>query len=219
MSEGRHAAPKKGARRASVPAAGTGSRAPGRRVAERTSAVAVIRGGSKAGVAAVAPMAVLSVACVVGLGGSTSDTASAHSGDKLQPDPSPLSRHATSGAGRHRAAPERSVVQTATRVPGKHSTGTTSYAVQSPAAPVAQPAVSHPVQSAPVQHQTPVAVPSPAPTVAPSPVPTVLPTPAPTTAPAPAPLTQAQATAQCLASGISALDVPALTDCVNALLG
>jgi membrane-bound lytic murein transglycosylase B len=36
---------------------------------------------------------------------------------------------------------------------------------------------------------------------------------------APAPLTQAQATAQCLASGVSQLDVAALTACVNRLTG
>lgn len=218
MSAGRHAAAPSGARRAATSPAGgaRAARTPGRRVAERPSTVAVIRAGSKGALAGVAPMAVLGVACVVGLGGGGGDSASAAPG--ARPTPSPLSENAHSGQGRHRAAPVVRHAHTAQHLPGRHVTGTTSYGVETSAGFGQPEAVLQPTGPAATDSSAPAAKQSAAPSPNPNTDPSPLPLPSATATPQGTVLTQAQATAACLQSGISALDVAGLTACVTDLL-
>jgi len=208
-----------GARRADVPTV-TGARkaAPGRRVAERRSPITALRASSELTVAAVAPMAFLSAACVFGLGAGSGQPASAEPGpaDGLAKAPTT----STELIGKHRALPSAVASASAT------TAGTTQLA-PNVVAPVAgtQSGTTTPGTTDPTRIALPASSPSapvatlaPEPTSTPSSSPTSSPTSEPTSTPTVAALTEAEATAQCLASGISALDVAGLAACVDALL-
>ena len=232
MTEGRHAAPRQAAPKSSgatthVAAKGGARRATGgarkataakpvapvagRRIAHKPSAVAVIRASSVGTLTAVAPMAVLSVACVVGLGASPGEPAAATDGVRPQPQAPAESPFAVDHRAKHRAStPDR--VQTAASIaPSTASSGSSTGVVVPPQA-----------------GQVPVSEPSATPSASPSASPSVVPTPSapepslplsvPTSTPTTAPMTQAEATAQCLADGVSALDVVGLATCVTDLL-
>jgi hypothetical protein len=241
MTEGRHSLPRNaaakghaaakggarkatgGARKATVKATapatargtarGTAKPTPvaGRRIAHKPSAVAVIRAGSVGTLTAVAPLAVLSVACVVGLGASPGEPASAKGGVEPQPLVPANSPFAFEHRARHRAlTPDRvqtEAVDTASTTAAASSTPSESVGI------VASPQAGEVPTTAP----QPTAAPSVVPSVAPSP--TVEPTPSlPVATSTAAPLTEAEATAQCLAEGVSALDVVGLANCVTDLL-
>ena len=240
MTEGRHTAPRQtaakgpatakggarkatgGARKATVKvtaqatASGTSrvtSRATpvaGRRIAHKPSAVTVIRAGSVGTLTAVAPLAVLSVACVIGLGASPGEPASAKGGVEPQPLAPADSPFAVGHRAKHRAhTPDRvqtEAVDTSATTAGS-STSSESVGI------VASPQAAQLPTTAP----QPTSAPSVVPSVAPSP--TVAPTPSlPVATPTATPLTEAEATAQCLADGVSALDVVGLANCVTDLL-
>jgi len=225
MTQGRHAAPRHaappGARRATGGSRKATAPVRGRRAAERQSPITVLRAGSDLTVAAVAPLAALSAACVFGLGAAGSgDPASAQTGEKTQSGPRP-SASATEQVGKHRATTAQATTSQAS------ATQLTTSLVTSQASGVALPAAgSAPTQqggtsASPTKAAEPTTAPAPVvPSVVetPTPVPTATPTTEPTTEPTTAVLTEAEATAQCLASGISALDVTGLADCVADLL-
>lgn len=221
MTQGRHAAPRHtpppGARRATGGSRKATPPVRGRRAAERQSPISVLRAGSDLTIAAVAPLAALSAACVFGLGAAGSgDPASAQAAEKTQSGPRP-SASATEQVGKHRA--------TTTQATTGQSSATQLTAGASESGVVVPAAGSVPTQqgstSASPTKAEPTTAPAPvAPTVVetPAPVPTTLPTTEPTTEPTTAVLTEAEATAQCLESGISALDVTGLANCVADLL-
>jgi len=217
MSSGRHTAPRhaaakgtanSGTRRATGGARKLGPTTSGRRVAQRPGAVAVIRAGSVGTLTAVAPFAVLGVACIVGLGSNPGEPASAQ--DVATPKPLAPASSPFIAAGKHRASTPTSVATDAIRPASVATSGSAG--------------IVGPVEA--IHHTT-----APAPSAAPSSTPTATATPTPTVAPTPtvtlpiseptetaAPLTEAEATAQCLADGVSALDVVGLSNCVTDLL-
>jgi hypothetical protein len=181
-----------------------GAQVAGRRLAHGDGRPAVLTAlGSGEKLFALLPLAVLSVASVVGL-------AANGDGDATASAP-PVDRGTTSGQVGHQAA--------------RPSIGTTQ-------APAATPANTSPVvvdeQPDPVDAPTapqPRAEPSRSPTGSPAEADPPQPA-APPASPTSEPdatddnlLTKAEATAQCLQSGISSLDVVALTACVQDLLG
>jgi hypothetical protein len=234
MTEGRHSTPRHAAVKGQATAKGGARRAPGgarkatatvtakttpkaapktapvagRRIAHKPSAVAVIRAGSVGTLTAVAPLAVLSVACVVGLGANPGAPAAAKDGTRPQPLVPAGSTFAVAHRAKHRASTPDRVQTAASTAPSTTSSTGVVVPPQAGQVPVSEPT------------STPTAAPSASPSVAPtpsSPVPS-LPVSVPTSTSTPAPLTEAEATAQCLADGVSALDVVALATCVTDLL-
>jgi hypothetical protein len=204
------------ARRASPVRVG-GAKVTGRRLAHGDGRPAVLTAlGSGEKLFALLPLTVLSVASVVGLAanGDGDPTAS----------PSPVDRATTSGPVGHQAAlrqaPEggpptaaRSSIA-ATQAPAATPEDTSPEVVDEERDPVDAP-------TAPSPRPEPSKGPTGSPAEA-DPPPTAAPTASPTSEPDATNdnlLTKAEATAQCLQSGISTLDVVALTACVRELLG
>lgn len=217
MTQGRHAAPRHaatpGARRATGGSRKATAPVRGRRAAERQSPITVLRAGSDLTVAAVAPLAALSAACVFGLGAAGSgDPASAQSGEKTESGPRP-SASATEQVGKHRATTTQATTSQASAT--QLSTSQASGVVVPAAGSV--PTQQGGTTTSPTKAAEPTTAPLPVtPTVVETPAP--VPTATPTTEPTTAVLTEAEATAQCLESGISALDVTGLANCVADLL-
>ena len=227
MPQGRHSAPRHaapkgpatpkggtgtgGARRASGGARKGPAPVAGRRVAERHSVLTVVRAGSLGTLTAVAPLAVLSVACVVGLGANPGQPASAKDGVSPQPIvPTGSTFHTAAHRAKHRATtPDQLQAADSVVTSGSVADSGVVVAPQGGQVPTAQPT------------SQPTAAPTSSPSLAPVPVPTALPTtstPVSTATATPEPLTEAEATAQCLADGVSALDVVGLAACVTDLL-
>lgn len=200
------------ARRAS-PARVGGARVAGRRVAGGDGRPVVLTAlGSGEKLFALVPLAILSVASVVGL---------AASGDG---DPAPADPGTAAGPVGPQTAPPSQVparvtptaarpAMTETTAPVVIGEDTPPEAVEEQRAPVEQPTATRP----PVEHPV-----DPADRPAEAEPTTPAPTGSPTATPEPAEddvLTRAEATARCLASGISTVDVLALGACVDDLLG
>jgi hypothetical protein len=189
----------------------------GRRLAHGDGRPAVLTAlGSGEKLFALLPLAVLSVASVVGL-------AANGDGDATASAP-PVDRGTTSGQVGHQAA-LRQAPQSGTPTAARPSIGSTQAPAATPenTSPVVVDEQPDPVD-APMAPQ-PRAEPSRSPTGSPAeadPPPPAAPPASPTSEPDATDdnlLTKAEATAQCLQSGISSLDVVALTACVQDLLG
>jgi len=221
MTQGRHAAPRHaapaGARRATGGSRKATPPVRGRRAAERQSPITVLRAGSDLTVAAVAPLAALSAACVFGLGAAGSgDPASAQGSDDVQPKDRPTAA-GNQQIGKHRAVTTASDATTAGQATSAAVTHTGSQGVVVVAGGSVPSATATPTRVAqPTTQPTTEPTAEPTASVPTTAVPTVAPTP--TVVPTTDVLTLAEAEAQCLASGISALDVVGLADCVADLL-
>ena len=203
------------ARRAS-PARAGGARVTGRRVADGGGRPVVLTAlGSGEKVFALLPLAILSVASVAGL--------ATNANDEPATSTSPAEAGTAAGPVGHQAAALR-------QVPASETPTSARPAISETAAPVVtgEDTVPETVDAEPESDDGPTASgprveppaePTDRSTAAPPPA---APTESPTTTPD-APddnvLTRAQATAQCLESGISTLDVVALVACVEELLG
>ena len=197
---------------------GGGTRVAGRRVATGGGRPVVLTAlGSGEKIFALLPVAILSAASVAGLvvtgnGGSASSASPPDAGSAATAvdDPSTSGQHREDRA---RPSARPTISQSASPLSVATEAGSRTADDELGSA-----------DESPVAREESESTPSAAPTTDPSdPAVTDEPTPLRTDSPSPSPvttplLTRAEATAQCLASGISALDLVALTACVDSLL-
>jgi hypothetical protein len=180
----------------------------GRRVAERPVSPA---SGTVTKVSALMPLAVLSAAWMVGLAGDVSDsdaTAAERTASPLQ-----ASLSAQPLIGRHAARPERGMSPVGATLPAADASiptsgptvGTTSQATTGPSSQSVGPSSASTPPPNSAQTSTPTSGASP----------TSVPT---TTGDVGSTLTAAEAQTQCLEDGVSALDVAAMTACIDSYL-
>jgi hypothetical protein len=192
-----------------------GVKVAGRRVADGNGRPVVLTAlGSGEKLFAVLPLAILSVGSVAGLAAITN-------GDAATP-PSPADSGTAAGPVGHETA-SRQMLERATPSPAPAAISATPSRVATGAGPGPDPIEEASTggsadASAGSLPEIPVATHSPAAEEPATPAPTSSATtsPDPTTSD---PLTEAEATALCVASGISAIDVLALGTCVQELLG
>lgn len=192
MTQGRHAAPKRALRDPAAKPVGGTRKAPRKSI---LPTLPVGRAGTEVTAAAVAPVAFLSAACVLGLGASSGEPASAETGRPADSNLLRPSAAATELVGRHRAT-EVQRVSTASTTAGQagvsipaagHSTSGTSgsTATAVPSAPHTTAPTTEPTTDPTTPTLTdPTADPTPDPTDEPViALPTTLPTALPTILP------------------------------------